>query len=130
MLKLLKQMNSREIIMTFMCALFLLGQVYFDLRLPDYITDLTVLIQSRSEIVEIWHTGFEMMLCVFASATLYVVCAYLSSRVAAGFSFGLRDMLFKKIVSFGQAEYSHFSVPSLITRTTNDVTQIQMIIAM
>ena len=130
MLKLLKQMNGREIGMALFCAFFLLGQVYFDLKLPDYITDLTVLIQTHAELIKIWHTGLEMMICVLASAMLYVVCAYLSSRVAAGFSFGLRDKLFKKIVSFGQAEYAHFSVPSLITRTTNDVTQIQMIIAM
>lgn len=131
MLKLLKKMRLREIIMCLICAVFILGQIYFDLRLPDYMSELTVLIQtSESKVSEILSTGLEMLGCVLASAVLCIVCGYLSARAAAGFTMGVREDLFRHVVDLGQEEMQRFSIPSLITRTTNDITQIQMVISM
>lgn len=131
MLKLLKRMRMREIVMCLTCAVFILGQVYFDLRLPDYMSELTMLIQmSGSEASEILLTGMEMLGCVLASAALCIACGYLSARAAAGFTMGVREDLFRHIIDLGQEEMHRFSIPGLITRTTNDITQIQMVISM
>lgn len=131
MIKLLKRMRSREILMCFVCAILIWGQIYFDLRLPDYMSELTMLIQtSGSEMSAVWTTGLEMMGCVLISAVLCIICGYLSARAASGFTMTVREELFAHVMSLGQAEMSRFSVPSLITRTTNDITQIQMVIAM
>lgn len=131
MLNLLKRMRMREIIMCLICAVFILGQIYFDLLLPDYMSELTVLIQtSGNDVSEILSTGAEMLGCVFASAVLCIVCGYLSARAASGFTMGVRRDLFRHVIALGQEEMQKFSIPSLITRTTNDITQIQMVISM
>lgn len=131
MLKLIKRMRMREGIMCLICALFILGQIYFDLRLPDYMSDLTRLIQtSGNDMSAIWSTGGSMLVCVLASAVLSIACGYLSARAASGFTMGIREDLFHHVVDLGQEEMQKFSVPSLITRTTNDITQLQMVIAM
>lgn len=131
MVKLLKRMRSREIIMFFVCAVLLLGQIYFDLRLPDFMSELTVLIQTPgSQLSEVWLTGGKMLLCTLASAVLCIVCGYLAAKTASGFTYSVREDLFSHVSELGQQEMLSFSVPSLITRTTNDLTQIQMVIAM
>lgn len=131
MLKLLKKMRLRESMMTLFCTVFLLGQIYFDLKLPDYMSELTKLIQTQgSRIDDIWATGFEMLACTLISAVLCIACGYLASRIASGFTYTVRQELFCKVSLLGQEEMLSFSVPSLITRTTNDITQIQMFIAM
>ena len=117
--------------MAAVCAVLILGQINFDLALPDYMSSLTVLIKTPgSTLSDILHTGLEMLGCTLASAVLCVICGYLTAKVAAGFSFSIREAGFHKIADFGQQEMMTFSVPSLITRTTNDITQIQMIVAM
>lgn len=124
-------MRSREVVMCLICAVFILGQIYFDLKLPDYMSDLTKLIQTEgSEMSVVFTTGLRMLGCVLASAVLYIACGYLSARAASGFTMGVREDLFSHVMGLGQAEMQKFSVPSLITRTTNDITQIQMVIAM
>lgn len=131
MFKLIKQMRRREIIMCLCCVVLLMGQIYFDLKLPDYMSQLTVLIQTEgSGLSQIWSTGSKMLMCTLASAVLYIACGYLSARIASGFTYTVRENLFNHVSSLGQQEMLGFSVPSLITRTTNDITQIQMIIAM
>ncbi len=131
MRKLLKRMQRREIIMCLICSFLLLGQIYFDLKMPDYMSALTVLIQTPgSAISEVWITGAKMLLCTLASAVLCIACGYLAAKVASGFTFVLRRDLFTHVSALGQQEMLGFSVPSLITRTTNDITQIQMVIAM
>lgn len=131
MLKLLKKMRVREVIMCIVCAVFILGQIYFDLRLPDYMSELTKLIQTQgSEMSAIWSTGLEMLGCVLISAVLCIACGYLSARAASGFTLGIREDLFRHVMDLSQGEMLKFSVPSLITRTTNDITQLQMVIAM
>ena len=131
MLKLLKKLRRREWMMAAVCMVLILGQIYFDLSLPDYMSNLTVLIKtSGSAMSEILHTGLEMLGCTLASAVLCVACGYLTARVAAGFGYSIREEVFNKIADFGQQEMMAFSVPSLINRTTNDITQIQMLVAM
>lgn len=131
MIKLLKQMKLREVILAALCAVLVLGQIYFDLKLPDYMSNLTVILQTPgSTTPDVWQVGGEMLLCALASMALSVICGYLAAKVAAGFSYTLRERIFGTVSSFDQQEMLDFSVPSLITRTTNDVTQIQMLIAM
>mgnify|MGYP002640492162 FL=1 len=131
MIKLLKQMKLREVILAALCAVLVLGQIYFDLKLPDYMSNLTVILQTPgSTTSDVWQVGGEMLLCALASMALSVICGYLAAKVAAGFSYTLRERIFGTVSSFDQQEMLDFSVPSLITRTTNDVTQIQMLIAM
>ena len=131
MIQLLKRMRRREALMALLCAVLVVGQVYFDLRLPDYMTELTKLIKTPgSSTGDILSVGGEMLLCTLCSAVLAVGCGYLSARTAAGFSFSVRRDLFHHVMDAGSEEMQTFSVPSLITRTTNDITQIQMIVAM
>lgn len=130
MLKLLKKMQKREIIMACICIIFILGQIYFDLTLPDFMSDLTVLIQTGGAMSEILNTGLKMLGCVTVSAVLSIACGYLAARCASGFTYTVREKLFNHVVDLSQEEMNRFSVPSLITRTTNDITQIQMLIAM
>ena len=131
MLKLLHNLRRREWTMAAACAVLILGQIYFDLSLPDYMSDLTVLIKTPdSTLADILHTGLEMLGCTLASAVLAVICGYLTARVAAGYGYSIREEVFHKIADFGQQEMMAFSVPSLINRTTNDITQIQMLVAM
>ena len=131
MIKLLKNMQKREWLMALACAVFVVGQVYFDLTLPDYMTELTTLIKTEgSAMADIAAVGVKMLLCTLCSALLAVACGYLSARIAAGFSFTLRGKLFGHVIDSDRAQMQDFSIPSLITRTTNDVTQIQMIVSM
>ena len=131
MLKLIGRLRRNDILMALLCSLLVLGQIYFDLELPDYMSDLTVLIETPgSTMGDILHTGLEMLGCTLASAVLCVICGYLTAKVAAGFALTIRERVFNKIADFGQHEMMSFSVPSLINRTTNDITQVQMVIAM
>lgn len=131
MLKLIKRMRRSDVLMALICSVFVLGQIYFDLELPDYMSNLTVLIETPgSTMGDILHTGLEMLGCTLASALLCIMCGYLTAKVAAGFALSVREQVFNKIADFGQHEMMSFSVPSLINRTTNDITQVQMVIAM
>ena len=131
MIKLLKNMQKREWLMALVCAVFVVGQIYFDLTLPDYMTELTTLIKTEgSATADIAAVGVKMLFCTLCSAVLAVACGYLSARIAAGFSFTLRGKLFGHVIDSDRAQMQDFSIPSLITRTTNDVTQIQMIVSM
>lgn len=131
MIKLLKKMGKREVLMAVLCALLVLGQVYFDLTLPDYMTDLTMMLNTAgSETSDILNVGLKMLGCTLASAALAIGCGYLSAKTASGFSYTVREKLFNHVMDMGSEEMQDFSIPSLITRTTNDITQIQMIISM
>ncbi len=131
MLRLLTRMKRRDAIAAVLCALFVMGQIYFDLALPDYMSELTVLLETPgSTTADVWNTGFKMLICAVASGILCIVCSFLAAKTASGFSYTLREELFHKVTDFGHEELSRFSIPSLITRTTNDITQIQMVIAM
>ena len=131
MIKLLKKMGKREVLMAVLCALLVLGQVNFDLTLPDYMTDLTMMLNTAgSETSDILNVGLKMLGCTLASAALAIGCGYLSAKTASGFSYTIREKLFNHVMDMGSEEMQDFSIPSLITRTTNDITQIQMIVSM
>ena len=105
MLKLLRNLRRQEWAMAAVCAVLILGQINFDLALPDYMSSLTVLIKTPgSTLSDILHTGLEMLGCTLASAVLCVICGYLTAKVAAGFSFSIREAVFHKIADFGQQE--------------------------
>lgn len=131
MIKLLKRMGKREVLMAVLCTILVLGQVYFDLTLPDYMTDLTMMLNTAgSETSDILNVGLKMLGCTLASAALAIGCGYLSAKTASGFSYTIREKLFNHVMDMGSEEMQDFSIPSLITRTTNDITQIQMIVSM
>lgn len=130
MVKLLKNMRRKEKLMAMLCLVLVVVQIYFDLRLPDYMTELTVLIKTSGTTADIVNVGLKMLGCTVASAALAIACGFLAAKTASGFSFAVRDKLFRHVMDIGSEEMQDFSVPSLITRTTNDITQIQMIVAM
>lgn len=131
MIKLFKQMRRKEALMALLCAALVVGQVWFELRLPDYMTQLTTLIKTPgSASGDIWNVGVQMLLVTLGSAVLSIGCGFLAAKCASGFSFTVREKLFHHVMACGSEEMQGFSVPSLITRTTNDITQIQMIVAM
>lgn len=108
-----------------------MAQVYLELKMPDYTAKLTTLVQSGStQMSEVWKNGGLMLACAGGSLACAILCSVLISRIASSFSRTLREKLFAKISDFSDAEMKKFSVPSLITRTTNDVMQIQNFMAM
>ena len=124
-------MRKREVLTALLCAVLVVGQVYFDLRLPDFMSELTLLIKSGGDAMgDIVTVGLKMLACTLASAALAIACGYLSAQTASGFSYTLRERIFNRVTDIGKAEMQDISVPSLITRTTNDVNQIQMIVSM
>jgi len=131
MLKILKYLRKREWL--FVCAsiVFITFQVFLDLKLPDYMNEITKLVQrSDSQISAILAAGGWMLLCALGSVAASVIVGYFAAKVAASFAKRLREMTFDKILSFSMEEIGGFSTASLITRSTNDVTQIQMVVAM
>ncbi len=130
MLKLLKNLRAKEIIMAVICAVLIVGQVYFDLQLPDYMKELTTLIETAGTTQAIWEVGLKMLVCTLISAILAIICGFLSAKTASGLSYTVRQKVFYHVMDMGKEEVQSFSIPSLITRTTNDITQIQMIVSM
>lgn len=131
MLKLLKRLNKKEILLIFVCLVFIVGQVWLDLKLPDYMANITKLVQTEgSTIGEILKQGAYMLACAGGSLISACIVGYFASYIASSFSKKLRGDLFSKVEDFSMEEMNKFSVSSLITRTTNDVTQVEMLIAM
>lgn len=131
MLKLLNDFNKKDWLIIFVALLLIVFQVWLDLKLPDYMSNITVLVQSEgSKMSEILTGGGYMILCAFGSLAAAMMVGYLTSFISATFSQKLRKQLFEKVQNFGMEEIKKFSTSSLITRTTNDITNIQMFIAM
>ena len=131
MLKLLKNFTKKDYLIIFIAILLIVFQVWLDLRLPDYMSQITVLVQSEgSQMSEILEQGGYMLLCAGGSLVSAIIVGYLASLLSASFSRTLMKKLFEKVENFGMEEINKFSTSSLITRTTNDVTNIQMYISM
>lgn len=130
MFKLLKQMRAKEVAFAAVCCLLVIGQIYFDLLLPDYMTQLTTLLQTSGTTTDVLNIGLKMLGCTVISAIFSIICGFLAAKTASGFSYAVREKLFYHVVGCSKQEMQSFSVPSLITRTTNDITQIQMIVSM
>ena len=131
MFKLFKNFTKKDYLLILICLLLIVFQVWLDLKLPDYMSDITVLVKTEGNTMsDILEQGGYMLLCAGGSLASAVVVGYLSSLISASFSMNLRKKLFEKAQSFGMEEMNKFSTGSLITRTTNDITNIQMFISM
>ena len=131
MLKLFKLMKRRDVFYALLCLLLVAGGVWFDLTMPDYMSDITRLIVTPgSAMSAIWSAGGKMLICALGSAVMSVVVGYFAARLASNFSFTVREQVFHRVTDFGAQEIGRFSTASLITRTTNDIGQIQMLVAM
>lgn len=131
MLKLLKNLNKRDFIYVFISAGLIVFQVWLELKMPDYMSNITQLVQTRgASINDILREGSYMLLCAFGSLVSAFIVGYFTSTIAASFSYRTRGKLFRKVEDISTFEVKKFSPSSLITRTTNDITQIEFLIAM
>lgn len=131
MFKIFKKMTKYEWYMAICSLVFIVIQVWLDLKMPDYMSAITILVETPgSELSEILLNGSYMLLCAVGSMAAAFVTGFFTARIAAGLSRSLRAGVFKKVMRFNSEEMGHFSTSSLITRTTNDITQIQTLVAM
>ena len=131
MTKLLKEFNKKDYFLVLVCTLLIIFQVWLDLRLPDYMSEITKLVQTEgSKMSDILSQGGYMLLCALGSLISAFIVGYLTSYISATFSQKTRKTLFSKVQSFSMEEIKKFKTSSLITRTTNDITNIQMFISM
>ncbi len=131
MLKIFKYLKPKEWLMAAFSLIFIVAQVWLDLKLPDYMSEITRLSQTpNSDISDIWINGGYMLLCALGSLAAAIVVGYFAAKIAASFSQRLRSLLFNRVESFSMEEISYFSTSSLITRSTNDITQVQMLVVM
>lgn len=131
MLRIFKNFRKQEVVLALFSVVFVLAQVWLELKLPDYMREITSLITTQdSAMHDILIAGGKMLLCAFGSLLVTVLVAVCASRIASNFSAIVRGKLFDKVQSFSMEEIGRFSTASLITRSTNDVTQVQMLIVM
>ena len=131
MIKLFKKMGKKQLIYALICVVFISLNVYLELKIPDYMSEITILVQTKgSKWGDILKNGGYMLLCAFGSLVASCIVGYFASLVASFFGKITRKNIFEKVGKFGTEEIKQFSTSSLITRTTNDVTQVQMLISM
>ena len=131
MFKMLKNLSWKEWLMIAVSILLIVGQVWLDLKLPDYMNEITTLIQQENrEMSKVWIAGGYMLACALGSALLSVVVGFFSARIGSALGLNLRQKVYNQIQSYSKSEMKKFSTSSLITRSTNDITQVQMFIAM
>ena len=131
MIKLLKNLTKKECFLALISLILIIVQVWLELKMPDYMSEITVLVQTEgSQMSDIIKNGAYMLGCAFGSLVSAVIVGYLVATVAANFSKSVRKKLFDKVEDLAMSEVKGFSTSSLITRTTNDITQVQMLVAM
>ena len=131
MLKLIKNFTKKEWILALMCLVLVVTQVWLELKMPDYMSEITKLVQTEgSQMKDILVNGGYMLTCALGSLVAAVITGYITSRISSNFSKTIRKKLFNKVEDLAMQEVKQFSTSSLITRTTNDITQIEMLIAM
>ncbi len=131
MLKIFKYLKPKEWLMAGISLIFIAVQVWLDLKIPDYMSKITRLTQTPgSAMSDIWLNGGYMLLCALGSLVAAITVGFFAAKIAAQFSQRLRSLLFNKVESFSMEEINRFSTSSLITRSTNDITQVQMLIVM
>lgn len=131
MRKLLKRLNGREWLMILASVAFVCLTVWLELTVPTYMSEITTLLQtSGTTTSELWNPGLKMLGLSLASFATSVVVGFLASRLAASFTTRLRKDIFHRVLDYSDAEVKRFSIPSLLTRTTNDLTQIQLLFTM
>lgn len=131
MFKLFKNLGKKELLMAFICLLLIFGQVWLELKMPDYMSEITVLVQSEgSQMNDILRNGAYMLACALGSLVSAIIVGYIAATISATLSMKVRKKLFDKVENLAMHEVKQFSTSSLITRTTNDITQIEMLVAM
>ena len=131
MLRIFKNFRKQEVVLALFSVVFVVAQVWLELKLPDYMREITSLITTQdSAMHDILIAGGKMLFCAFGSLLVTILVAVCASRIASNFSAIVRGKLFDKVQSFSMEEIGRFSTASLITRSTNDVTQVQMLIVM
>lgn len=127
MLRILKHLRWKEWLLVAACVVLIVGQVQLDLALPDYMSEITRLVQTEgSQMSDILLAGGKMLLCALGSMLLTVCTTFFTAQIASRFSARLRGKMYRKVVGFSNEEINRFSTASLITRTTNDISQLQM----
>ena len=131
MLRIMKNIGKKGLIFLLICIVLIFLQVWLELKMPDYMSEVTKLVQTEgSKMNDILVNGFYMLLCAFGSLVFAIITGYFMSVISATFSLNTRKKIFDKVGKLGLFEVKQFSTGSLITRTTNDITQIEMLIAM
>ena len=131
MFKLFKTLGKKELLMALICFVLIVGQVWLELKMPDYMSEITVLVQTEgSQMSEIVKNGGYMLACALGSLLSAVIVGYMTATISATLSMKVRKKLFDKVENLAMHEVKQFSTSSLITRTTNDITQVQMFVAM
>jgi len=131
MIKLFKNLTKKEGIYSLICICLIAVHVWLELKVPDYMSSITKLVQTEgSKMADILEQGSYMIICALTSLICSIIVGYFASRVASGFSLTIRKKIFEKVGKMGLTEIKKFSTSSLITRTTNDVTQVEMLIGM
>ena len=136
MFKIFKRLTAKELSMIVLAVVFVCLNVYLNLKIPDYMSDITTLLSTKgtkASDIFAWNTdvpGMRMLLMSFAGFMASVAVGFLAARTAASFTTRLRDDIFHQVLDFSDAEIKKFSIPSLLTRTTNDITQLQMVLTM
>lgn len=130
MVRLLRYLKPKEWLFFLINVAFISLQVFLDLKIPDYMTQVTSILVNQGSVNEIINIGIKMVICALGSLAAAIICGYFAAKIAAVFGMRLRDGVFGIVQEFSKEEMKQFSTDSLITRSTNDVTQIQMFIAM
>ena len=131
MIKLLKKLTKKDMALAGLAFLLILAQVYLNLTMPDYMSDMTVLVQTEgSAMADILAAGGKMLLCAVGSLLTAACIAVCAAKISANFSANLRGQVFNRVQSFSMEEIGRFSTSSLITRSTNDITQVQMVLVL
>lgn len=129
MIKIFKYLNKKQVLQIFLSLIFIVASVYLDLKIPDYMAKITIYVETPGHSVrEIIGEGKWMILCAFGSLLSSIIVGYLSAVISSSFSRDIRSRIFKKVEAFSKKDINEFSTASLITRSTNDITQIQMAI--
>ena len=131
MFKLLKNATKKQWLLALVCLFLVITQVWLELKMPDYMSEITQLVQKEgSKMEDILINGGYMLACAFGSLVAAIITGYITSKISSVFSMNIRRKIFEKVENLSMHEVKGFSTSSLITRTTNDVTQIEMLIAM
>ena len=130
MIKLIKNMSAKQWLFSFIVLVFVVVSVWCTLTLPDYMTKVTQLVETGGPISEVWKYGGIMLACAVGDLCCTVIVGFFTSQVSSLFAASTRDRLYKKITAFSMEEIGQFSTSSLLTRFTNDIQQVTMVIAM
>lgn len=131
MIRLFKHLRKMDWLLILISTIFIIGQVQLDLKLPDYMSDITMLVQTEGSVMsDVLAAGGKMLLCALGSLGLAIMTGFFAAKIASRFSMRLREGVYSKVMKFSYEEINRFSTASLITRSTNDISQVQMFVAM